>query len=368
MQIEKTTLLLNKDICLRNIRKMTNKALANGKIFRPHFKTHQSAEIANWFREEGVNQITVSSLTMANYFAAAGWDDITIAFPVNIRELDGIEKLASRISLNILLDNADSILEINNRLKSKVGVFVKIDTGYHRAGIEPEFINEIDELLNLISSCTLLSFKGFLSHYGNTYNAHSKQEIRKIYEQSTQRLVTLKSIFTAKYPGLIISIGDTPSASLISGFNGIDELRPGNFVFYDSMQYLLGSCSLTDIAIALACPVTARYEKRKEIVVYGGAIHLSHDSAIHPDGFTFYGFIARLRGNKWDVLPESNYVKSISQEHGVVKLQDSVFDSVKIGDLIAILPIHSCMTANSMGKYLVDGKNFITNMSNKSFD
>ena len=40
---------------------------ASGKLsFRPHFKTHQSAEIGSWFRDFGVTRITVSSRESAD--------------------------------------------------------------------------------------------------------------------------------------------------------------------------------------------------------------------------------------------------------------------------------------------------------------
>ena len=65
---------------------MADKAKKLNQIFRPHFKTHQSATIARWFREVGVKQIAVSSVAMAYYFYKHDWDDIHIAFPYNILE------------------------------------------------------------------------------------------------------------------------------------------------------------------------------------------------------------------------------------------------------------------------------------------
>ena len=78
---------------------MAEKARQSKVTFRPHFKTHQSIEIGSWFRDEGVQKITVSSVDMAEYFASDGWNDITIAFPLNIRQLPQIQELAGRINL-----------------------------------------------------------------------------------------------------------------------------------------------------------------------------------------------------------------------------------------------------------------------------
>ena len=80
------TLLIHKEKAERNIRRMADKAKRSCVIIRPHFKTHQSVEVGELFRQQGINQITVSSVSMAQFFATHGWDDITLAFPVNLRE------------------------------------------------------------------------------------------------------------------------------------------------------------------------------------------------------------------------------------------------------------------------------------------
>ncbi len=105
----KPTLLLNKSRVLRNIEIMINKAARSEVRFRPHFKTHQSAAIGAWFQERGVAAITVSSVDMARYFANHGWQDITIAFPVNMREIDKINALAETITLHLLVEAEESV-------------------------------------------------------------------------------------------------------------------------------------------------------------------------------------------------------------------------------------------------------------------
>ena len=86
LNIEKPTLIINKDIVLSNIK--TSKELSKklSISFRPHFKTHQSLEVGTWFKKLGIKKITVSSVEMAKYFSNQ-WDDITIAFPFNILEI-----------------------------------------------------------------------------------------------------------------------------------------------------------------------------------------------------------------------------------------------------------------------------------------
>ena len=82
-KIARPTLLLDKARALRNIARIAEKTRRDGVRFRPHFKTHQSAEIGEWIRAHGVEAICVSSVEMAAFFADHGWRDIAIAFPVN---------------------------------------------------------------------------------------------------------------------------------------------------------------------------------------------------------------------------------------------------------------------------------------------
>jgi len=351
MEITKPTLLLDKEIALRNIQKMARKAKDLNINFRPHFKTHQSAEIAEWFRTAGVKAITVSSLTMANYFADAGWDDITIAFSVNIPEIPEINELAGRINLNVLIENNEGLEALQQKMEWHVGVFIKIDTGYNRTGIEANRTPLIDQLLVSIQKSPLLQFKGFLSHTGHTYQANSTHDIFSRHFDALLKMKALKNRYISEWPELMISLGDTPSCSICDNFDGVDEIRPGNFVFYDLMQYKLGVCKLTDIAVRMVCPVIAVHSSRNEVVIYGGAIHFAKDSVTNIDGKQLYGrIIVREEGNEI-LLDERNYLYALSQEHGILRITPKDLHWFKPGQLIEILPVHSCLTANLMGEF-----------------
>lgn len=357
MNIAVPTLLLNKDICRRNIQSMYKKAKESGVTFRPHFKTHQSVTIGDWFREMGTKAITVSSVRMAKYFAVHGWEDITIAFPLNIREINEINELARQISLNILIVSSDVLPGLAGNLLSPVGVYVKIDTGNKRSGIIPDNLNEIDDLLTHLKASPNLEFKGFLTHSGHTYGAKSAGEIIDIYNDTVEKLAALKNRYEDSFGKITISVGDTPSASIAEHFTNVDEIRPGNFVFYDLMQSMLGSCSLDQVAVVLAVPVVAKYEFRNEIIVYGGAVHLSKEYIVLPSGEKSYGLAVELTESGWRTKDTGCFVSGLSQEHGILKTSREMMNKIKIGDLIGIVPVHSCLTANLMRGYLtLDGE------------
>ena len=335
---------------------MFSKAQANNLELRPHFKTHQSLEIGSWFKDVGVNKITVSSVSMAEYFSAQ-WDDITIAFPTNILEIEPINKLAEKITLSLSIENEESLLFLNEHLKFKVNVFLKIDVGYHRTGINPANIDLINNILDKIEANPLLSFIGFLGHAGHTYKCRTHKAIKEKHSKSLTIMAKLKEKYINRYPDMIISLGDTPSCSVADDFSGVDEIRPGNFVFYDLTQHLIGSNSISQIAVALACPIVAIHKERSEIVVYGGGVHFSKDRLEDKEGLVF-GRVVEREKNGWGDLIPNTYVKSLSQEHGIISALKDEIDKCKIGDYLMVLPVHSCMTGNLMKSYTTfDGQN-----------
>lgn len=360
-EITGPTFIVDKEICLRNIEKMAEKAEKYKVRFRPHFKTHQSAKIGEWFKMYGVNAITVSSVQMASYFAAHNWDDITIAFPVNIHEIGEINRLAANTKLNVLVENHEAAEMLAKKINQPLGIYLKIDTGYSRTGILASRTGLMDNVIDIILKNKKLKFKGLLTHAGHTYSARSTNEIFSRHFDALLKMQSLKQKYKTQFPNLEISIGDTPSATLCTNFRGVDEIRPGNFIFYDLMQQNLGVCSIENIAVRILCPVVAKHLSRNEIVIYGGAIHLSKDSIININGKRMYGRIVIQKNGKKELLEPLNYVAKLSQEHGILKVTQNQFKNFQVGDFVEVIPVHSCLTANLARKYVTtEGEEILT--------
>lgn len=352
-QITSPTLLLDEKICRANLKKMASKAHRLGKKLVPHFKTAQSHQIGNWAKEYGITEITTSSIKMAEYLTGQGWENIHIAFPFNPLEIQLLDKLAKIQSLSVQLINPVTTELLARQLTQKVGFFIEIDAGYGRTGVDVKDFEGIEEILQISQKTEKLQFKGFYIHAGHSYY---NPNIKDLYEQTRNALNMLKSKYLPIYPQLITRTGDTPGCSLMEDFGDIDELGPGNFVFYDLMQVSLGSCERTDIAVALAVPVVDIKKERKEILVHGGGVHLAKDVLVNPDGTKNFGEVVLLNETGWTFQTQKSFLKSISQEHGIIQASNELIQSIKIGDVLGILPIHSCMTADCMGEYLtLDG-------------
>jgi len=355
--LNKPTLVLNKTKCLANIQFMVDKAHRLGVVLRPHFKTHQSLEIGSWFRDKGVTRIAVSSVPMASYFTSDGWDDITIALPFVPQQFTQINELAKHKQLTILASTVNGAIEIARLIKIEVNVILEIDTGQERSGFKPKDNAGIESSIRRIVDKGNLTFSGFLTHAGHSYKANSN-EIEILNQKAISELVELKNQWIGEFPNISLSYGDTPTSILANRFDGLDELRPGNFVFFDMQQASKGVCSTNSIAVALLCPVVAVYPSDCKIIIWGGAVHLSKDSYSLPNGLVSFGAVCKVNDDlTWDNPIEGLFIESISQEHGLIRAKHAqLIENFKEGDFVAILPAHACLTADAMGDYFVIGQ------------
>jgi len=359
-------ILINEDQARTNIRTMAEKARRAGAVFRPHFKTHQSADVGRWFADEGVDKITVSSVAMAEYFAANGWDDITIAFLLNPLEWPRLEVLAQQLagrggSLGVTVDCPAAAAGIAARPDLPLAVWIKVDAGYGRTGIPWHSKEQLQRLVNLLAggdSSPHGRLRGLLTHGGNSYHVQSPDQLAGIWKSNVQRLSSLAQSVVAGN-NLLVSMGDTPSCGYLDDLSGVQEIRPGNFVFFDLMQHQLGVCQKRDLAVAAVCPVVGLYPDRRQIVIHSGAVHLSRQYLIRDDGIPIFGYLGTVSAGSastWEqkILNEAA-VTSLSQEHGTIDASplfyQKYFARLEVGDLVLIWPVHSCLTCDLAGEY-----------------
>ena len=353
--IDRPTLVVDRSRAERNIARMAAKAAASGVRFRPHFKTHNRVEVGEWFRAAGTSAITVSSVEHALRFADAGWDDITIAFPLVTRALPSIRSLASRIRLGVLLDSPEAAAALTG-VGAPLDVWVDVDAGYGRSGAAWDDAARLAAVGAELGRLPRHRLRGVLTHSGQTYHAPSRAAIEGIWAETASRLAAARDVLSGATgrSGLEISVGDTPGCSVVPRFEGVDEVRPGNFVFYDLQQLAVGSCTEEEIALAVACPIVGVYPERGEAVVHGGSVQLSRDTAPGPDGGQNLGRLAVVDADGWRLLPvDAGFVRGVSQEHGVLRCSPDVLARLRVGDLAFIIPAHACLPANLIRDLLV---------------
>ncbi len=327
-----------------NIARMAAKAAASGVRLRPHFKTHQNVGVGRWFREAGVQHATVSSLAMAAQFAQDGWDDLTLAMLVNPRELPQLAELAWRLAdrggaLGLVVDTPEAARAVRHLVGDTAPLWLKVDTGYGRTGVR------WDDGPRLQAVAESAAFAGLLTHAGHSYRT-PPAGLPALFLETAQRLAAARQ---ATGRDLRLSVGDTPTCSAVPRFDGVDEVRPGNFVFFDLMQRAQGVCTDAELAAAVACPVIGLEPARGRIILQGGAVHLSKEALTSADGPVF-GYLGTVTPEGFGRVIAQAPLTSLSQEHGIVSLADGCWEELagglRTGDLVPVFPVHSCLACD----------------------
>lgn len=354
------SLVLDRTRLERNVLRMRSRAMTLGVTLRPHLKTAKSARVAE-LATGGHGPITVSTLAEAAYFAGRGFRDITYAVPIVPSKLDAVAKLMREgVDLKVITDNigvANAISAKGREIGDAFGVLIKIDCGLGRAGIPADS----PDLLPLAAALSApgAEFCGVLTHAGHSYHAHSVLEVKEIAEKERADVVrAAQRLEQAGRPCRIVSVGSTPTAMHAERLDGVTEMRPGNFVFFDVFQVGVESCGMEDIAVSVLATVIGHHRGRNHLLIDAGGLALSKDVGAneHRPG-TAYGLVC-LPGGK--VPLPGLAVLDVHQEHGIVahaKGLDAVtplpFDKFPVGSRLRVLPNHVCMTAAMYDRYYV---------------
>ena len=329
-------LLLDLDRLDANLERMAERAGRLGVSLRPHVKTHKCVEIARRQAALGARGLTVSTLYEAAVFADHGFDDLTWAFPlVPVRTAEAVE-LAERIDLGLVIDSREA-LDALTATTPPLRVLVKVDCGYHRAGVDPAGADLL-ELARRLTDSPRLAFGGLLTHSGHAYTQDRLTVARQ------ERDVMVRCAERLRAEGIevpVVSVGSTPAMTAVDHLEGIDEARPGNYSLYDYTQTVLGSCAAADCAVTVLTSVISRPAGAEHAVVDAGALAMSHDRG-PGDG------LGRVFADYADsVLDPELRLVSLSQEHGIVNGRPG------LGDRLRVLPNHSCLTVAQFDEYQV---------------
>ena len=343
--IETPALLLYRAVMERNLKDMADRAKRLGVALRPHIKTHKCLELARRQQSYGARGITVSTLFEAEAFARGGFTDLTWAFPLDRTHLPHVQRIAQTgVTLRVILDDLETAKALAG---SGLHVSLKVDCGYHRAGVDPSSRYALDVARELGAERGLV-FDGILSHSGHAYRTRNTDEAAQIAEQERQVMVWFAELLrTDALPVREISVGSTPAMVAVKDLTGVTEARPGNYIFYDRTMVLIGCCEPQDVAVSVLATVVSHQPGASHFVVDAGALSLSKD--LGPSHLGLELAYGEVKGH-----PELA-VASVSQEHGLIRAAapPAIEGKFKVGQQIEIIPNHSCLTEAHFDEYIV---------------
>ena len=352
-QAETPAAVLDEVRLRRNVDWMRARASTAGLSLRPHMKTAKSIEVARWATEGHFGGVTVSTLAEAEFFAAHGITDITYAVCITPDRVARASDLMDRgASLTLITDHPGVARQLAEaRVSRPLRVLVEIDSGEHRTGVHPES-PDLLAIASILNAGPSTALGGVLTHGGHAYGCASVDDIRRVAEEERAAVVRAAQRLRASgLPCPVVSAGSTPTAVHAASFEGLTELRPGVYMFFDLAQVGLGTCALDDIALSVLSTVLSHRPENGRLVIDAGGLALSKDvgaSAHLPD--VGYGWLV-------DVETQARIgdlrIVAADQEHGYVEGTNIPFDRLAVGQRVRVVPNHACMTAAAYDGYLV---------------
>ena len=323
----------------RNILEMAEIAEKNGVSLRPHVKTHKIPAIARKQVGAGAGGITVAKVSEAEIMADGGLDDIFIAYPVVTEaKIRRAMLLNERVRLIVGVDSLEGARKLSSVAEERgaaVEVWLEVDTGLKRTGVRPR---EAVELAGEISKLGNLDLTGIYTYRGAVLeNGAPTLDLEKAGYQEGELMVSLANQMLERGIRLEdVSLGSTPTAEYAAEVEGVTEIRPGTYVFYDRMQAELGACSLEDCAARVLATVVSRPTPDLAIID-GGSKTFATDVQPGKEPLGLEGF-GHIIGHPAAVL------ERLTEEHGMLALDGA--DDLGVGDTVEIVPNHVCSTVN----------------------
>ncbi|KAE8151187.1 putative serine dehydratase domain-containing protein [Aspergillus avenaceus] len=409
VDIPKPAVVIDRAIVSRHCESMLQTIKDLGVGFRAHVKSHKTIELARLQggRESGAVNFVASTVAEVEGLVPLGKEyrgvgrDVNILYgiplvPSQVERLAGAAAEVGEGSVSVMIDHPGQVgfLERFYRVTGfPVGVFVKVDCGYHRAGLPAGKLDK-DGLLGRIGEAEQLGYArlvGVYSHSSLSYGGASRADAMGHLRGEIRACLEALSYNAERLPGgreLVVSVGATPQAVAAESVAGSDggeelvalkrllqdpdagafggkvriELHAGNYPLLDMQQMStnaggaarhyydeVGAC-----VVAEACSVYNNGERSSpEALVAVGTLGLGREPCPSYKG---WGVISPWHLSAAQHTEDRLIIDRISQEHSIVcwESKDLAKDvPLGVGQCVKIYPNHACITGAMYGWYLV---------------
>ena len=246
--IDTPALVIDLDAMKRNLVRMGEFAKKHGIRWRPHAKMHKSAQLAKIQAKAGAVGVCVQKTSEAEALAAGGVLDIYISNQVIApAKLKRVAELAKTIAaqggqLAIAVDSGEGVIRLANAMTDARGgsgvgtvidVFVEIDVGHGRCGVEPG-----PAALNLVMEIRkhpALKFAGLQAYNGRAQHVRSVSGRRDAITKVVDAVLMTRHLIEGQgIPVGLVTGGGTGSMLLEAASGVFGELQAGSFMFMDA--------------------------------------------------------------------------------------------------------------------------------------
>lgn len=275
-----------------------------------------------------------------------------------------------------MVDNEAQIQHLEDFAKSNPSaqpwdVFIKIDVGSHRAGMETSS-PLLPKLVRRVEESPAARVYGFYCHAGHSYGCRTTEAAAAVLKTELEGVLKATEFLIEKRK-VVVSVGSTPTAHVVRELSGkmpdnvevelhagmspvnIIELFLtiiGNYPANDLQQVATGLVSEAQQAVRVVAEVCSVYPSRNEALINAGTIALSKETSDTPG----HGRVTDRPG--WSVM-------RMAQEHGILGLngtqkEGAVADTFRVGEKVFLFCQHACITAAAHFQYyVVDEKDIV---------
>lgn len=314
---------------LHNIDHAIEKVGGRTQRLWPHIKTHKSREIIQLHQDRRVEGFKCATIAEAELLGRSGVKEVLVACQptgLNQSRILTLVKAFPATQFHAVIDNqavARSLAALFSRQKETLSVFIDVDCGMKRTGIEPG--KPATELCSLIDALNGLTLHGAHLYEGHINASEFNQRNREVaavwkaFDTWSKDLVSLGLVFKK------IVMGGSPTFS-IHAQNPEVVCSPGTYVFWDAGY----QSKYTELTFLPAAYLLSR------VVSIPGPDLLCLDAGTKS--------LASEMPQPRLVFPEMPDARIIlqSEEHMVLRVQDSsIFQP---GDSVLGIPWHICPT------------------------
>jgi D-serine deaminase-like pyridoxal phosphate-dependent protein len=332
-QLETPVPVVDLDRVAHNLDRMAAYATLHGLRLRPHVKTHKSPRIAAEQLRLGAVGLACATLREAEVMAEVCRDLLVAYPPVGAARLERMARLPSHVRLAVAADDVQALdaLSVAARLGQRsIDVLVEADLGMHRVGVtSPEKAVAMARHIDRASS---LRFAG-LQFYPGHVRAHVRDQDAGLAQVGHDLAAYIEALTAAGLPPHTVSGGSTPLAWRMHEVPGVNEVRPGTYVYNDRTTAQIGACDWEDCALTVLATVVSVSVKGQAVVDAGTKALGREPLRAEGDG---YGVLL----DHPDVI-----VSRMSEEHGILDLSRCSWRP-RLGDQVRIVPNHVCIVVH----------------------
>ncbi len=325
-----------------NIHRMIHIA-GDASRLRPHVKTHKMAEVVRLQVQQNITKFKCATLTEMEMTAANGGTDVLLAYPLlgpGIKKFLSILKKYPHVNFSVLVDHKKSLGDLVAEAMSEqqiINVFIDIDNGMHRTGIEPE---PALKLAKAISENEWLKLKGL-----HIYDGHIHDSDFNTREKHCEKdFVAVEKLIT-KLKKAEIEIGELACGGTFSfpvhAKHKERTLCPGTPVLWDAGY----EKNIPDLNFLPAAVLIGRVISKP----FGNVcLDLGHKSMASEMPHPRLKFL--------DIAIET--IENQSEEHLVISTPQA--KELNPGDFIYAIPVHICPTIALQEKvYVVENNKVV---------